>query len=77
MKIETKFSPGDTVFLMADNHVHASEVTSVHFEKYEDGSGGINYGLKDWFSVSGSKNTFNRFCEKDLFKTKQELLNSL
>lgn len=77
MKIETKFSLGDTVFLMEDNSVKKSVVRSVHFEKYEDGSGSTQYGLKDYFSVSGSRNRINQFSEQNLFKTKQELLNSL
>ena len=80
MRIETKYSIGDTVFYMKDNKVERGTVSSVfyraignHRRNGELEEGGLSYGLYTgcYASRSGS------YTEGQLFGSKEELLETL
>ena len=72
MKIETKFDIGDNVFLLVENKVNTAEVITAHVRisrnTYNVDIVEIHYVVTDISRI---------ISEKDLFATKQELLDSL
>lgn len=72
MKIKTKFSMGDSAFVMYNNKVVPIIIMGVHYslDKYTG----------EYISYSANISTGNgleRFKEDDVFITKEELLKSL
>lgn len=75
MEIKTKFNIGDKVFYIHNNQLCKGAVHDIHVLVFPD-------GLKRNVSISYSiRNSFNieiaDFFEKDLFGTKEELINNL
>lgn len=72
MKIETKFSMGDSAFVMYNNKAVPILIMGVHYsiDKY---TGEITYYSADISTGNG----LEKFEEKEVFKTKRELLESL
>lgn len=66
MKIETKYSIGDNVWLMCENKARLKTITNIdiHISCTK---------VKTEYTVDGTK----CYCEADLFTTKDELLQSL
>jgi predicted membrane-bound dolichyl-phosphate-mannose-protein mannosyltransferase len=82
MKVETKFDIGDRVFWMKNNKVEENIITDIEIKvglKEEDGM--INYDNIKAFIKSEiyyvDMNRDLKFHPRWLFKTKEELLNSL
>lgn len=67
MEVKTKFDIGDIVFLISNNKVSSQKVTGLAID-VEDGKVEVSYSLT--FSES-------KVDESKLFKTKEELINSL
>jgi hypothetical protein len=67
MEVKTKFDIDDIVFLISNNKVSSQKVTGFAID-VEDGKVEISYSLN--FSDS-------KIDESKLFKTKEELINSL
>lgn len=72
MKFETKFSLGDQVFYMKYNKVCTGHIAEVH----------ISYKEPNWYSESYHMKEDNGlnpplYSRKDLFKTKEELIETL
>lgn len=67
MEVKTKFDIGDIVFLISNNKVSSQKVTGLAID-VEDGKVEVSYSLT--FSES-------KIDESKLFKTKEELINSL
>ncbi len=67
MEVKTKFNIGDIVFLISNNKVSSQKVTGLAID-VEDGKVEVSYSLT--FSES-------KVDESKLFKTKEELINSL
>jgi hypothetical protein len=72
MKIETKYDPGDTVWIMINNKPKECVI-------YEVEPGKIMKNLKylDRYTIEGYNGNSPTFYNSDIFKTKEELLNSL
>jgi hypothetical protein len=75
MEINTKFNIGDKVFYIHNNKLCKGVVRDIHVLVFP-------VGLKRNISISYSiRNSFNieiaDFFEKDLFETKEELINNL
>jgi hypothetical protein len=72
MKIETKYDPGDKVWVMINNK--PKEVVI-----YEVIPGMVlkNMRYQDRYTIEGYNGSSPIFYEKDIFKTKEELINSL
>lgn len=72
MKIETKFNMGDSAFVMYNNKVVPILIMGVHYslDKY---TGETTY----YYADISTDNGLERFKEKEVFKTKKELLESL
>lgn len=68
-KFEHKFMPGDTFWIMEDNKPKSYKVFKLSFDVYE-GFTRIMYSTKD-------NDTFDIDREKEMFATKDELLDSL
>ena len=72
MDIKTKYNIGDKVWYMTDNQTKESEITYVYSTNHNTSDIGqitsIDYGLSD--RTSSIKESY-------LFRTKQDLLNSL
>ena len=69
MIIETKFSVGDLIYYMEDNKVWCDTIGYITTHTNENGSS-INYAV--WRNAN-----WNVYKEKDVFATKEDLLNSL
>lgn len=72
MKIETKYSVGDAVFVMHNNKVVPIKIMGVHYS-LDVYKGEHIYYLGDIVPVDSS----GKFEEKYVFKTKEDLLKSL
>lgn len=72
MKIETKYSIGDTAFVMHNNRAVPIKIMGVHYsiDVYQ---GEHIYYSSDISSIDG----MIRFEEKYVFKTKEDLLKTL
>ena len=72
MKIETKFNMGDSAFVMYNNKAVPILIMGVHYslDRY---AGEITY----YSANISTGNGLERFKEKEVFKTKKELLESL
>ena len=71
-KIETKFNMGDSAFVMYNNKAVPILIMGVHYslDRY---AGEITY----YSANISTGNGLERFKEKEVFKTKKELLESL
>lgn len=77
MKIETKFSIGDTVWFMKDNKPRSFTVNSINVNIYDTPTG-CNYGVERIKSVRYSDfGEHQTQFESDCFATKEELIASL
>lgn len=76
--MKAEFNIDDTVFYMDNNKVRERKVSRIVIDSFESmGARVINsvlYGLVDGWSA---KNTIETKRQEQLFKTKQELLDSL
>ena len=72
MKIETKYDPADTVWVMIGNKPKECII-------YEVDPGKImkNMRYQDVYTIEGYNGNSPRFYEKEIFKTKTELIDSL
>jgi len=78
MTIETKYTSGDKVFVLADNQVTECVVDLIKVKDFN--SNGSNYKECIFYTARTNDNTYslNRvFSETELFKTKDDLLKSL
>lgn len=72
MKIETKYSVGDTVFVMHNNKVVPIKIIGVHYS--------LDIWKGEHISYVGDitpVDSLSKFEEKYVFKTKEDLLKSL
>lgn len=72
MDIKTKANIGDTTYFLADNKVVTAVVKHINIEVTEQTT---QFGPR--LNVIIYYNTSNKVYEKDIFITKQELLDSL
>ena len=72
MKIETKFNPGQTVWIMIDNKPKQCIIDQVN-----PGAVGKTYRYKDSYTIEGYNGNSPKFYEEQIFKTKEELIESL
>ena len=72
MTIETKFNIGDEVWYMENNKVCCDTISAIHLHVYEyDRIFNYSFGLTD------CTKPYIQVDESKLFRTKQELLDSL
>lgn len=70
MKIETEYSIGDAAFVMYNNKAVPILIMGVHYS--------LDRYAGEYYSANISTgNGLERFKEKEVFKTKKELLESL
>lgn len=73
MKIETKFSLGDEVWFMRYDKINSGHICEIS----------VRYSSSDWYSESykirelSSQLSPPSFSKQDVFRTKQELIESL
>lgn len=67
MKIETRFKPGDKVFILDDYKIIQAPIISVYIEQYEGVKVCVTYGFT----------SFATKPEMQCFGTKEELINYL
>ena len=72
MKIETKFDPGQTVWIMIDNKPKECVINEVI-----PGTRGKTFRYKDAYTIDGYNGKSPKFYEEQIFKTKEELIKSL
>ena len=72
MTIETKFEPGENVWIMIHNKTKMCVVYEVI-----PGKRTKTYNFKDTYTVEGYNRNSPTFYEEEMFKTKEELINSL
>ena len=72
MTIETKYDPADKVWIMINNKPQECVI-------YEVDPGMVlkNMRYQDRYTIEGYNSNSPRFYEKDIFRTKEELINSL
>jgi len=72
MKIETKYDPGDTVWIMIGNRPKECVI-------YEVDPGKIMKSMtyQDRYTIEGYNANSPTFYEREIFRTKEELINSL
>jgi len=72
MKIETKYDPEDNVWIMINNKPKDVVI-------YEVMPGMVLKSMRyqDRYTIEGYNGNSPTFYERDIFKTKEELLNSL
>lgn len=72
MKIETKYDPGDTVWMMIGNRPKECVI-------YEVDPGKIMKSMtyQDRYTIEGYNGNSPTFYEREIFRTKEELINSL
>lgn len=75
MIIETKFEIGDTVWYMLDNKVANSKIHSIKINVENSRFTHITYNI-GWVTTAFSS-TYVYKEDKDIFTTKQDLLDSL
>lgn len=74
MDIKTKANIGDTTYFLADNKVVTAVVKHIAIEVTEQTT---QFGPKENTTIYYKTNTDNIIYEKDIFLTKQDLLDSL
>lgn len=72
MKIETKFNPGERVWTLINNKSKEVEIYEVI-----PGMRSLNLSYKDQYTIVGYNGNSPKFYDNDIFKTKEELINSL
>ena len=72
MKIETKFDPGQTVWIMIGNKPIKCIIDVVI-----PGSVGKSFRYKDAYTITGYNGNSPKFYEEQIFTTKEELIESL
>ena len=75
MKIETKFDPGQTVWIMIDNKPKECVIDQVI-----PGNRARTFRYQDAYTIIGYKYVAGKglkFYEEQIFTTKEELINSL
>jgi hypothetical protein len=71
MIIETKYDPGDVVWIMINNKPTESIIYQVQPGVYMK-----SHSYQTKYTIEGYNSNSPTFYEKDLFKTKTELINS-
>ena len=74
MEIKTKANIGDTTYFLADNKVVTAIVKYLNIEVAEQTT---QFGPKEDTTIYYNTDIGNRVYEKDIFLTKQDLLDSL
>ena len=72
MKIETKFDPGQTVWIMIDNKPKECVIKEVI-----PGARATIFRYQDAYTIAGYNGNSPKFYEEQIFKTKEELIKSL
>lgn len=72
MKIETKYDPADTVWVMIGNKPKECIIYEVI-----PGTCMKGHSYQTKYTIEGYNGNSPRFYERDMFKTKEELINSL
>ena len=72
MKIETKFDPGQTVWIMIDNKPKECVIDEVI-----PGKRARTFRCQDAYTITGYNANSPKFYEEQIFKTKEELIKSL
>ena len=72
MKIETKFNPGQTVWIMIDNKPIKCIIDAVI-----PGALWKSFRYKDSYTIEGYNGKSPKFYEEQIFTTKEELIESL
>ena len=72
MTIETKYDPADIVWIMINNKPKECVI-------YEVDPGMVlkNMSYQDRYTIEGYNGNSPRFYDKEIFRTKEELINSL
>lgn len=74
MNITTKADIGDYVYFLANNKIITTIVRCIRIEVAEQTS---QFGPRENIAIYYDTNKSNKIHEKDIFLTKQELLDSL
>ena len=78
MKIETKFNPGDEVFLLVGSKLTKRKIHSLKVEVEKDGSiPEVKYWFKIESQFDGGTFRFETRTEDQLFATKEEFFEQL
>ena len=72
MKIETKFDPGQTVWIMINNKPEKCVIDEVI-----PGTRTKTFRYQDAYTIIGYNKNSPKFYEEQIFKTKEELIKSL
>lgn len=72
MKIETKYDPTDVVWIMINN-----KPTECVIYEVDPGKVMKTMSYQDVYTIEGYNGNSPRFYERDIFRTKEELINSL
>jgi hypothetical protein len=72
MKIETKYDPADIVWIMINN-----KPTECVIDEVTPGPRRKNVAYVDKYTIEGYNGNSPRFSDTEIFKTKEELINSL
>lgn len=72
MKIETKFDPGQTVWIMIDNKPKECVIDQVI-----PGTRARTFRYQDAYTITGYNGNSPKFYEEQIFTTKEELIKSL
>ena len=72
MKIETKFDPGQTVWIMIDNKPKECVINEVI-----PGVRGKTFRYRDAYTIDGYNGKSPKFYAGEMFTTKEELIKSL
>lgn len=75
MKIDTKYSISNKVYFLKDDAVHQGVIIGVNVSVLSDMYGCISEYM--YYDIKCTNKTYNHISEKSIFKTKQELLDSL
>lgn len=75
MKIDTKYSIPNKVYFLKDDAVHQGVIIGVNVSVLSDEYGDISEYM--YYDIKCTNKTYNHISEKSIFKTKQELLDSL
>jgi hypothetical protein len=74
MKIETKFNPGQTVWIMIDNKPKECVIDEVIPGRR---SRTFTFRYQDAYTITGYNGSSPKFYEEQIFTTKEELIKSL
>ena len=79
MIIETKLDIGDEVFFIQNSKIHTTEIAEIDTKTRVNSYSGLDTHCYYTISVNpaGSQYTVRGFTDTELFKTKQELLETL